>query len=66
MENTATKKQVVKLTGKDGNAVAIIGNVRNALVRAGLKEQAAAYLVEAMAGDYDHLLRVTMQYVDIR
>ena len=53
----------VKLVGKDGNAFAILGRVRRALREAGHQELAEQYLKEAQAGDYDHLLRVTMEYV---
>jgi len=55
----------VKLTGENGNAFAILGKVNKALRRAGYPEQAKAYMDEAMSGDYDHLLQVTMQYVEV-
>lgn len=56
-------KVVVKLVGEDGNAFAILGWVRRALKRAGRQEKAEEYLARATAGDYDHLLAVTMEYV---
>jgi len=59
------KRITVKLIGKDGNAFAILGAVKSALRKAGMKEEAEAYLKEAMAGDYDHLLATTMKYVDV-
>jgi len=59
------KRITVKLIGKDGNAFAILGAVKSALKKAGMKEEAEAYLKEAMAGDYDHLLATTMKYVDV-
>jgi hypothetical protein len=55
----------VKLTGEDGNAFAILGRVIKALKRAGLADLAKEYQAEAMAGDYDHLLRTTMEYVEV-
>ena len=55
----------VKLVGKDGNAFAILGRVRRALREAGYHELAEQYLKEAQAGDYDNLLRVTMEYVEV-
>ena len=55
----------VKLVGEDGNAFAIMGRVRKALIQAGHKELAEQYLKEATAGDYDHLLQVTMEYVEV-
>ena len=55
----------VKLVGKDGNAFAILGTVSKALRRAGYAELAKQYMTEAIAGDYDHLLQVTMNYVEV-
>ena len=59
-----TKTNVeVTLIGENGNAFAILGKVSKALKRAGHKDLAADYMKEATAGDYDHLLQVTMEYV---
>lgn len=58
------KKVTVKLVGEDGNAFAILGRVSKALKQSGQPEAAAEYMEKATAGDYDHLLRVTMEYVD--
>ena len=55
----------VKLIGKDGNAFAIMGAVRGALKRNGHRDLASQYIEEATKGDYDHLLRVTMEYVNV-
>lgn len=55
----------VKLTGRDGNAFAILGAVKKALEKAGHKELAAEFMKEAMSGDYDHLLRTAMEYVEV-
>ena len=61
-----TTKPTVELIGQDGNAFSIMGNVRRALKRAGAdKEYIDKYSKEAMAGDYDNLLCVTMEYVDV-
>ncbi len=58
------EKSVVKLIDTNGNAFAIIGRVKNALFKAGAdKEYIQKYQKDAMAGDYDHLLCVTMDYV---
>lgn len=55
----------VPLVGEDGNAFAILGRVQKALRRAGVpKEELDAYFAEATSGDYDHLLRVTMEWVN--
>lgn len=59
-------KPTVNLIGEDGNAFSIIGKVKKTLASAGAdKEYVKQYMNEAMAGDYDHLLIVTMGYVDI-
>jgi hypothetical protein len=56
----------VQLSGQDGNAFAIMGTVSSALRRAGVsKEERDAYFAEATSGDYDHLLRVTMDWVEV-
>lgn len=58
---------VVELVGGDGNAFAILGAVRRALVNAGVEPaDVSAYMSEATAGDYDHLLATTMRWVDVR
>jgi hypothetical protein len=55
----------VQLVGADGNAFAILGRVSKAMRRAGVSDDdVAAYFAEATAGDYDHLLCVTMRTVD--
>lgn len=55
----------VKLVGQDGNAFAIMGRVRKALKDAGYHELAKKYIEEAQAGDYDNLLAVTQEYVEV-
>lgn len=57
---------LVRLTDCDGNAFLIMGAVTKALREAGVsKDEIDAYLKSAMSGDYDHLLRVTMQTVAV-
>ena len=59
-------KPTVKLVGKDGNAFSIMGRVKKALRQAGAdQEYIDRYLGEATSGDYDHLLVVSMEYVDV-
>ncbi len=55
----------VRLVGEDGNAFAILGRVSKALREAGREDLADEYLTEARTGDYDHLLQVTMQFVEV-
>lgn len=56
----------VKLIGQDGNAFAIVGAVARAMTKAGVDPTIIdAYKVEAFEGDYNHLLSVTMDYVEV-
>ena len=60
------EKPVVKLTGHDGNAFAIMGRVKQALRRCGADEEyIEKYLNEATSDDYNNLLAVSMNYVDV-
>ena len=63
---TPSIKPTVKLIGQDGNAFAIMGSIKQALKSAGAdKEYIDKYLSEATSGDYDHLLAVSMEYVNV-
>lgn len=56
----------VTLTGTDGNAFAIIGNVSKALKRAGERDAAREWSDAAMACEsYDALLVLAMQTVEV-
>lgn len=55
----------VQLTGVDGNAFSVMGAVSRALRRAGHADDIEAFHEEAMAGDYDHLLRTCMAWVTV-
>lgn len=56
----------VELCGNDGNAYAIMGAVRKALRKAGAgKDELDQYFAQATAGDYDHLLRTTIEWVKV-
>ena len=63
--NETKQKPTVKLIGEDGNAFAILGRVKRALVQAGMREEAEAFLKEATAADYSHLLATVQKYVDV-
>jgi hypothetical protein len=64
MPKTSVK---VKLIGEDGNAFAIVGRVRQAMRRAGVSSVIIdEYTKEATSADYDNLLAVTMDYVEVR
>jgi hypothetical protein len=54
----------VQLSGEDGNAFAVMGKVTKAMQRGGVsQEERDAYMAEAMSGDYDNLIQVTMRWV---
>lgn len=55
---------VVRLTEEDGNAWSIMARVTRAMKEAGIDSiERDAYREQAMSGDYNHLLRVTMEWV---
>ena len=56
----------VTLVGEAGNAFAILGKVSRALRRGGVpQDEVNKYTGEAMSGDYDKLLQVTMAWVSV-
>jgi len=56
----------VKLVGRDGNAFAILGAVSGAMRKAKVeKVEVDAFMKEAMSADYDNLLCVCMNWVDV-
>ena len=56
----------VQLVGQEGNAFAIMGAVTKALRQNGYTpDDIDEYKKEAMSGDYDNLLRVTMEWVEV-
>jgi hypothetical protein len=57
---------VVELVGQDGNAFNILAIVNRALKSYGIeKDERDAFMAEARAGDYDHLLRTCMKWVTV-
>lgn len=60
-------KTVVKLTGTDGNAFAIIGACRRAARKDGWSHEHIDFVVqEMMSGDYDKVIQTAMKYFDVR
>ena len=55
----------VALSEVDGNAIALLGNVRRALKRAGHHDGAVEFMREARSGDYGHLLDTCADFVVI-
>lgn len=52
------------LIGIDGNAWSVMGKVRSELQKAGAsKEFREEYSTQAMSGDYDHLLAVSVAFL---
>ena len=59
-------KAHVQLVGTDGNAFAIMGAVIAGMKKAGCTaDDIAEYQADAMSGDYNHLLQVSMQTVEV-
>ena len=60
------EKPTVKLTGNDGNAFAVMGAVTSALRRSGYtNEEVHEYQSQAMSGDYNNLLAVSMRWANV-
>ncbi len=56
----------VKLIGMDGNALAILGKVVNSMKKEKLSsEEIKQFQIEALSGNYDHLLQTCMKWVNI-
>jgi hypothetical protein len=56
----------VQLTGQDGNAFAILAAVKRAMRLAEVSEfDIGCFAKEATTGDYDHLLKTCMEWVDV-
>lgn len=56
----------VRLIGEDGNAFFVLGKVQRALKNAKVPEaEVKKFMDEATAGDYNHLLRTVMQWVEV-
>lgn len=56
----------VQLTGVDGNAFSVVGEVSRALKDAGVSdEENAEFVKEAFSDDYDHLLATCCRWVNV-
>lgn len=57
---------LVKLTGYNRNAMAVMGRVTKALQKNGIsKEVQNDFFKEATSGDYDHVIQTCMKYVEV-
>jgi len=55
----------VQLSGEDGNAGSMIARTSKALKKAGVAwEVIQEFRVEAISGDYDHVLQTIMRWVE--
>ena len=64
MSDVKYPKIRVRLSGRDGNAFAIMGLVSRALRENKVpKAEIDAFITECTSGDYDHLLRTCMAWV---
>lgn len=65
--NTPKYPQVeVQLTGTDGNAYAVLGEVQRALQKGGVDQvERDAFYEEATVSDYDNLLRTCCAWVEV-
>jgi hypothetical protein len=59
------KRPALRLLGTNGNALLVLGAARKAIRTVGGEDAVRAYTAEAMSGDYDHLLQVTMQWCEV-
>ena len=56
----------VDLLDKDGNAFAILGNVKIAMKKGNVaQEEIDKFIEEAKSGDYDHLIQTLMKWVTV-
>lgn len=53
------------LVGVDGNAFSVMGYTAHALKTAGLKDKVDEMHKKATSGDYNNLLCVCMEYIDM-
>jgi hypothetical protein len=59
-------KPTLKLVGEDGNVMFIVARARRVMREAGwTDDEIVEYTEEALSGDYDHALQVTMRYTDV-
>ena len=65
MKRSLTKKEKYSLVGVNGNAFSIMGYVRNALKKEGLKDKIKEYTQKAIAKEYNHLIAVSLEYIEL-
>jgi len=65
MRMSETTKPTIRLIGEDGNAFAILGRAKRALRESGRADEFDSFMAEAASGDYNHLLRVVMEWFEV-
>jgi len=58
------EKPVLKLSGQNGDAFYILGKARRVALENGIDFKPIQ--VEAMSGDYDHLLQTMMKHFEVK
>ena len=53
------------LVGVDSNAFSVLAYVEKALKREGLRDKVDDYRAKATSSDYDHLLAISIEYIDL-
>ena len=62
---SSKRKNKYNLVGVDGNAFMVMGYVRRALIESGNKDKVAEYFSKAKSGNYDNLIIVSLDYIDM-
>jgi len=62
-KKSTTRKQVIDLTGPDGNAFVLMGIVKSTFRRSGAPELGEEIVKEMTAGDYEHLITTFDKYL---
>ena len=65
MKRKLTKKEKYSLVGVNGNAFSIMGYVRESFRKEGLKDKIKEYTQKATAKDYNHLIVVSLEYIEL-
>lgn len=62
----AEEKPKLKLIGEDGNVFSILARAKKSAKNAGWTvEKFTEFMEKAMAGDYDHCLRMCQEHFDV-
>ena len=59
-------RPILKLVNTDGNAFAVLGKARRALLLAGRGDEWPTFEAEATSGNYDHLLVTVMRWFEVK